>query len=139
MMDPAILLAVYLHRPVPLVDAVFHAGGLDAVAVVEMESNFVPWAERREPRGHSSYGLWQLDDEWHPQYRNDLSAHIAYGTRFLEKCKQGRTLAQAAAVYNGGGRPGAYSKAWGARVERKRDELARWLRWREIRELGVAQ
>lgn len=135
----AVLLAIYLHRPPALVEQVYRAGGLDAVAVVEMESNFILRAERREPRGHSSYGLWQLDDEWHPQYRNNLAAHVAYGARFLAECKQGRTLAQAAAVYNGGSRPGAYSRAWGAKVERKRDELARWLRWREVRAMETAE
>ena len=75
------MIAALLHRPPGLVDAVWRSGGLEAVAVVEMESQFNPRAWRREPRGHTSWGLWQIDDEWHPQHRDDLLLHIVEGAR----------------------------------------------------------
>ena len=130
----AILLAAYLHRPPALVEAVFRAGGIDAVAVVEMESNFVPTAYRQEPRGHTSYGLFQIDSEWHPQYRHDLTKHIAEGVRIYRECR-GATMAEKVSHFNGGTYPGEYSKAWGRKVMAKRDELRRWLRWRPVREM----
>lgn len=161
MIDPALLLALYLHRPVDLVSRVYAAGGVDAVAVVEMESHFNPLTERREPQG-SSWGLFQLYDRYHAQHRGNLAAHIRAGVAFLEKCKQawdsvaGRandrgvsipftpaspalSFAAAVAHYNGGTHPGAYSLAWGKRVEKKRDELVRWLAWREIRAMETAR
>jgi hypothetical protein len=134
----ALLLAAYLHRSPALVSTVFDMGGLDAVAVVECESNFNETARREEPGG-TSYGLFQLYDRYHPQYRTDLLMHIVEGVRFLEECKEGRTLAQAVSVYNGGKNPGEYSRRWGKRVERKRDELSRWLAWRELKAMEVAR
>ena len=138
----AVLLAAYLHvANVHLVQAVLDAGGLDAVALVWCESRFNEHAVRREPRGHTSWGLYQLDDEFHPQWRHDLLRHIAEGQLFLDECKlraetaDGRNarahwyrmtasrpsfFAYAVALYNG-------SLAWGFVVERERDELARWL------------
>ena len=160
MIDPAILLALYLHRPVDRVAMVYAAGGVEAVAVVEMESHFNPRAERREPQG-SSWGLFQLYDRYHKQHRGDLAEHIRAGVAFLEECKlrQGRgypvrgseptaerdrlhrpspSFAAAVARYNGGLHPGPYSLAWGRKVEKKRDELVRWLAWREIKAMEIA-
>ena len=135
MIPAAALLACFLHLTGPkaeLVEKVWLAGGVDAVALVWMESNFNPRAWRREPRGHTSFGLFQIDDEYHPQWRGDLMRHIAEGQLFLDECKA-RTpnLRWAVARYNG-------SLAWGIRVEAERDELVRWLSWRALRELEVA-
>lgn len=126
-------LALYIHHPQTLVEKVWAAGGIDAVALVECESQFNPKALRREPRHHTSWGLFQLDDEFHPQYRGNLGKHIAIGAAFLAECKaRTMTLARAVERYNG-----AYS--WGLTVERKRDELGRWLAWRAVRELDIAR
>jgi hypothetical protein len=125
------MLAALLHRPPGLVTTVYAMGGLDAVAVVEMESQFRVTAFRTEPDG-TSYGLFQLYDKYHPQYRYNLLLHITTGVRFLEECKAGRSYAMAVAVYNGGKCPGEYSLAWGKRVERKRNSLAMYL-WRRLR------
>lgn len=133
------MLALYLHRPVDLVSKVYAEGGTEAVALVESESQFNPQAVRREPRGHSSYGLFQLDGEWHEQHRHNLNAHIRYGAALLAWLEKGRTFAEAVAIYNGGPGYGAFSRAWGRRVAAKRDELAYLLRWRELRELETAQ
>ena len=128
----ALWLAAYLHASPMLVKSVFDAGGLDAVAVVTCESQWCEHAWRREPEYHTSYGLFQLNDGYHPQYRDDLLMHIVTGLEFLNECKaKTYTLARAVELYNG-------SYAWGVVVERKRDELVRWLRWRWIREQEVA-
>ena len=140
MIPAAALLACFLHLTGPkaeLVEKVWLAGGVDAVAMVWMESRFDPQAERieRDKQGRmigTSFGLYQLFDKYHPQWRGDLMRHIAGGQLFLDECKA-RTpnLRWAVARYNG-------SLAWGIRVEAERDELVRWLSWRALRELEVA-
>ena len=132
-MIAAMLLAAYLHHPLDYVEKVYIAGGVDAVALVECESCFNPKAIRREKRGHTSWGFYQLDDEFHPQWRGNLLRHIAEGELFFEDCKtKARDFRHAVLRYNG-------SLTWACCVERKRNELLYWLRWRERRDLGVAQ
>ena len=131
MTEIVLLLAMVLNAPAPLVRDVYAEGGLDAVAVVSMESNFNPKAIRREARGHTSYGLFQLDDEWHPQHRGDIAAHIREGVKILREC-EGTDLRTKVSHYNGGTYPGAYSEKWGRMVEARRDSLALYL-WRHLR------
>jgi hypothetical protein len=127
MIEAALLLSSLLHRPPELVLDVYIAGGLDAVAVVEMESEFNPKALRREPRGHTSYGLFQLDNEWHPQHRDNLTLHIAEGAWFLQDCmaREGGDFVRAVSRYNSGSP--TKSRAWGERVLRERNRLEWWL------------
>jgi hypothetical protein len=126
------LLAAYLHAPIGLVQLVYEAGGTDAVAVVECESKFNPQAFRLEPRGHSSWGLFQLDNEWHLQWRYNLGKHIETGAAFLAECKEktGGDFAAAVSLYNSGSMTKAIK--WGRKVERVRDDLAHWL-WLNLR------
>ena len=134
-MEPWFLLSLILHRPPQLVRAVYDIGGIDAVVVVEMESQFCETALCREPQG-TSWGLFQLYDHFHKQYRGDLLMHIVTGVAFLEDCKEraGGNFALAIAYYNGGSKPGAYSIAWGRRVEAKRAWLeARYEKAVEVR------
>src|SRR5271157_766489 len=98
-MAEALMLAALLGRDPHSVDAVWQAGGLDAVAVVECESHFNERALRREPRGHTSWGLFQIDDEFHPQYRDDLLLHIVEGVRFLNECKEKTDGGQDSSLY----------------------------------------
>ena len=157
------LLAAYLHRPAPLVELVFEAGGLDAVAVVQAESRFFPQASRYERDRYgriigTSWGLFQLFDRYHPQWRYDLGKHIAEGAAFLAKCKRDEAFYEAhyvagygawatwseaglaqmmreadfAAVvsrYNSGSPFGAW--AWGKRVQALRDDMGHWL-WLQL-------
>lgn len=143
----AVWLAIYLHAPQGLVATVYDFAGLDGVAVVFMESRFVETARRREPQGES-WGLFQLYDKFHPQYRDDLLLHIVTGVAFLNECKDIAPpwyqdvpgfFARAVAHYNGGTHPGAYSWAWGRKVEAKRDELQRWLSWRAVKAMETAR
>ena len=126
------VLAMYLHQPAPLVDLVYAAGGIDAVAVVQCESHFHPQAMRLEPRGHSSWGLFQLDNEWHLQWRYDLGRHIKDGAAVLAECetKTHGDFAAAISIYNSGSQIKAL--AWGRHVARVRDDLAHWL-WMALR------
>jgi hypothetical protein len=127
----ALLLALYLHRDPALVQLVYEAGGVDSVTVVECESNFNPQASRREPGG-TSWGLFQLYDRYHEQYRFDLGKHIEAGAAFLAELKaQYPDFATAVAHYNGGKHPGAYSRAWGLKVAAKRGELRRVI-WTQV-------
>jgi hypothetical protein len=129
MIEIALLLSLLLHRPLPLVEHVFAMGGIDAVAVVECESEFNPRALRREPAGISR-GLFQLYDRYHPQYRIDILLHVVEGVWFLNECKEGRTFAAAVSVYNSGSP--VKSLAWGKYVERRRDSWALYI-WRHVR------
>ncbi len=122
----ALYLAALLNAPYGMVATVYEIAGLDGVALVWCESRFNPHALRHEPRDHTSWGLWQLDDEFHPQHRDDLLLHCVEGAAFLAECKAGTgSLSAAVARYNG-------SLAWGREVERKRDALAMAL-WRVLR------
>jgi hypothetical protein len=131
-MIAALWLAAYLHAPLGPVKTVWELGGLDAVAVVTCESQWQEHAWRRESGHHTSWGLFQINDGYHRQYRDDLLMHIVTGVSFLNECKaRTKTLAGAIVLYNG-------SYAWGLTVERKRDELVRWLLWRWIKSEGIA-
>jgi hypothetical protein len=131
----ALMLAALLHRPAPLVDAVYQYAGLDGVAVVEYESQFHDRAFRieRDADGWAigtSWGLWQLFDRCHKQYREDLLFHIVTGAEFWAKCKAGRGIAEAYSVWNSGNPRSSLAK--GKVVERKRDAMAMFL-WRRLR------
>jgi hypothetical protein len=126
MMEAAFILSLLLHRDLDLVWAVYEAGGVDAVAVVECESEFNWKAVRRESEG-TSWGLFQLYDKYHKQYRNDLYQHIVTGAQFLEECKEkaGGDFVAAVSLYNSGSL--TKSRKWGERVRRERDRLEWWL------------
>ena len=130
MIPEALLLAALLGAPPGLVSTVYAMSGLDGVVVVAHESQFHERALRieRDRDGWAigtSWGLFQLFDVHHEQHRDDLLWHIVVGTEFLSKCKQGRTLAQAYSVFNSGNE--RTSIAVGRRIERRRDELARFI------------
>jgi hypothetical protein len=127
----ALMLALLLHRDPGLVDTIYWMAGLDGVALVMCESQFCTYAFRREPRGHTSWGLWQIDSEWWPQWRDDILCHMAQGAAILRACP-GKTLHDRVAHYNGGEKPGKKAREWGMIVERKRDSLALYL-WRRLR------
>ena len=133
----ALILAAYLHRPPALVQLVYEAGGTDAVAVVSCENpQWITWAVKREARGHTSYGLFMVDDEWWPQFRFDLGKHIEQGVAIMNHFYAGLNPEYDFAImvsrYNGGWKSGAYSQAWGRHVARVRDDLAHWL-WMALR------
>jgi hypothetical protein len=131
--EAALLLAMLLHAPPGYVDAVYRAGGLAVVALVSCENvTWNPRAVRREPRGHTSYGFGQIDDEWHDQHRGDLSGHIAEMVRIWRDECPGTEPGAKAEHYNGGTYPPASSVAWGRIVQRKYDSLALYL-WRRLR------
>lgn len=135
-MIEVLLLAAFLNRPQALVQQVCAAGGIDAVAIVSCENpRWIPDLVVREGHGLTSYGLGMICDGWHKQYRGDLEKHIAEFVRIYREECPGATMAEKISHYNGGTYPGPYSIAWGKRVQAKRDELVRWLRWREIQAL----
>lgn len=137
MMAEAILLAALLHRPALLVDAVYQMAGIDGVAVVEMESQFHERAFRVERDADgvaigTSYGLFKLFDKYHPQYRDDLLLHLAYGAGFWRECKAraGGDIARAYSIWNSGNSKTSIVK--GIKVERKARSLEKYL-WMKLR------
>lgn len=102
----AILIALALGRPLPLVSAVVEAAlsrGLDprlTAALVEGESGFDPAALGDDG---TSWGLFQLCSRWHPQWRGSLTLHIYYGTMFLaELLEEEHDTKRALERYNAG-------------------------------------
>jgi hypothetical protein len=97
------LIALFLGRPLDYMATIYDLGGIDAIAVVEYESQFNPRAFRREIDG-TSYGLFQLYDKYHVQFRNDPLSHIITGVEFLEECKEKSrgSFSRAYSIYNSG-------------------------------------
>lgn len=127
MTSVVVLLAAFLHQPVRPVALVYAIGRVEYVALVSCENP--RWQTDlvvRERRGHTSYGLAMIDDEWHEQYRGDLLRHLYAGWDIYQGT-HGTTFAHKVAHYNGGTYPGAYSWRWGRRVDARRRELLRWL------------
>jgi hypothetical protein len=145
MPECALLIALLLHRPFGLVSTVYDMAGLSGVCVVEFESNFSVTACKREEKGGTSWGLWQLWSVCHPQYRDELLAHIVYGAEFWKACLEkscrvsvqgGRTGRQRGRQVAGGAvRFGALPL--GAEVE-KRDGHATMTRAQQVSAPSIA-
>jgi hypothetical protein len=124
--EAAFLIAMLLGRPTGLVTTVYEMAGLEGVCVVEYESHFNTRAWRREAAGGTSFGAWQLYDKFHPQYRDDLLLHLAYGAEFWKKCmEKGGTVARAYSIWNSGNTWTSIKK--GKEVDRKVNSLAMYL------------
>lgn len=102
--------------------------------MVWCESSFRENAFRYEPKGGTSWGLFQLWDKEHDQHRDNLIMHIITGVTFLNDCKAraAGVFWVAVAFYNGGWDPPRSSLDWGDRVEKTRDNLALYV-WRHLR------
>lgn len=134
-------MAAFLHHSPVLIQKVYDVGGVDLVANVEMESNFKPWVVRNEGHGWNSFGLCQLNNHYHPQYRNDLKKHLEEGNKILLDClrKAKGNFALAIAHYNGGTHPPAYSIRWGLKVKEKLRQICYYIVWRNNKALEVSQ
>ena len=140
MLNIVLLMATFLHHPVWLVEKAYNVGGINLVTNVEMESNFRPNVVRNEGRGWNSFGLCQLNNHYHPQYRNNLRKHLEEGNKFLLDCMKvaKNNFAVAIAHYNGGTHPPKVSYDWGKKVEKKRTQILHYIEWRNNKALGVA-
>lgn len=50
------------------------------IALVKTESNFNPTVSSGD-----DYGLFQLNSNWHPQHKNNITSHIIYGINFYKQ------------------------------------------------------
>ena len=92
----ALFIAGFLGRDPALVwlvweKAQYSVDPIIAIALVEEESWFNPRAVRleRDSRGRvigTSWGLYQLCDRWHYQFRDNLPLHCWYGAAYLAWC-----------------------------------------------------
>lgn len=125
-------IALLLRVPYGPVEVAYAMAGLDGVAVITCESQWNQMAFRHEPRGHTSWGLWQIDNEYHEQYRGDLLLHLVAGAVIWRDCleKACGNFTLAVRLYNSGSRLGGL--AWSDVVRSKRDTLAIYL-WRKMR------
>lgn len=130
----AMMLSLLFNKPYGIVETGLYFAGVDGTAVLSMEGQFNPKAFRREPRGHTSRGPWQIDDEWWPQWPNDLMLHLAQGAAIwkMYSDQHPNDFAMAVACYNGGDHPGAYSRWWGRKVKARRDSIELYI-WRHLR------
>ena len=131
MAEAALLIAMLLGRPPGLVSTVYDMAGLSGVVVCEYESQFNERAWCRESAGGTSFGIWQLYDKFHPQYRDDLLLHLVYGAEFWKACvAKGGTIARGYSLYNSGNPWRSIEK--GRAVESKYKSLSMYL-WRRMR------
>jgi soluble lytic murein transglycosylase-like protein len=90
-----------------------------ALSVVGHESNFKSKVKGKPNKdGSVDFGLFQLNSRFHPQFKNDVDAHIAYGVRFLRQNVEKYGLEKGLGVYNAGALPDRENKrkAYVARV-----------------------
>ena len=125
-------IALLFHVPRGTVEFVYGTCGLEGVAVIACESQWNERAFRHEPRGHTSWGYWQIDDEWHEQHRDDVLLHLAAGAAIWQQCMDAAlgNFTLAVRLYNSGSRTKAI--AWSEQVRRFRDSLALYV-WRHVR------
>lgn len=141
MLNIVLLMATFLHHPVWLVQKAYDVGGINLVANFEMESNFRPNVVRNEGHGWNSYGLGQINNHYHPQYRNNLQKHIEEANKILLNCMKVAkgNFPIAIAHYNGGTHPPKCSYKWGRKVAEKKRQILYYIAWRQRENLGVAQ
>lgn len=97
-----------------------------AVALVEVESQYTVNAYRVETNGTTSYGLFQINDGWHPQHRDDLVAHCDYGARYLAECiAREQDWETALCWYNSGYRDSPAGRRYAVKVLRLYLEINR--------------
>lgn len=126
MTEAAFLIAMMLGRQPGLVETIYDMAGLEGVIVCEYESQFNARAFRREACEGTSWGLWQLYDKCHKQYRDDLLLHCVYGAAFWRECMdKGKTISRAYSIYNSGSPKASIIK--GREVEAKYNSLAMYL------------
>ena len=88
-MTPVLVAILLGFRSVPLVTLVMEQArraGVDpmlTVALVEAESRFDPAALGDDG---TSWGLFQLSSRWHPQERESVFWHAAYGSQYISWC-----------------------------------------------------
>ena len=113
----ALFIAGFLGRVPALVDVVYREAvqqqvdPILAIALVEKESNFQPWAfnrnwDRARKRVLSTdVGLFQLNSGYWPQFADDLHLHCYVGTLFLWWClrEYDGDVRRALSHYNTGG------------------------------------
>jgi hypothetical protein len=130
-------LALSLNAPPSLVDIAFEMAesggisGFDLCVMIDCESQFEEEAIRREKDG-TSYGLGQLYDKYHEQFRGDVILHLVETIRTFRDDCPGNCLSERVAHYNGGIYPKRAAKAWGRYVERRRDSKLLEV-WRRVR------
>ncbi len=132
----ALILSLLLHAPVDLVTTAYEMAGDDGLEIVAIISCENPaWdvnAVVYEPNGGTSAGLGMLHEFWHPQYRGDVIMNLVETIRTYREDCPGVTLAERVSHYNGGTNPGEYSKAWGLKVQSRRDAMLMYL-WHRLR------
>ena len=86
------IIAMTLHRPVDRVNLIYTYAPIEKVfncAIVEGESRFNPKALNKNIKNgiilSTDWGYYQLNDRHHPQFRDDIKAHVEYGSDFVTR------------------------------------------------------
>lgn len=79
-------------------------------ALVAEESSFRQYAININKDNSKDFGYFQLNDRWHPQFKNDVEQHIEYGINFFKWCLRVEedNIERALSRYNSG-RPNSRS------------------------------
>lgn len=124
-----ILIAAMIHRPQLLVQQIYDSAPIApllAVCLVENEAWFntealnCNWNADHTVVLSSDWGLWQLNSRYHPQFREDLQAHIRYGAANFTKvlAEQHFDYRATIAAYNTGNPRSPKGLAWADKVLR---------------------
>jgi len=102
--------------------------GLDiflVLALVQEESKFKYNALNYNKNGSNDYGYFQINNEYHPQYRKDIKKHIQYGVKFLKYCieRENYNLERALSRYNSGSP--VKSKKYAEKILKNKDNIER--------------
>jgi len=132
----ALLIALYLSRPLQYVEVVYAAAeraNVDPVlacALVEWESGFDPTSWDTNSDGSTDYGLFRLCSRYFYQYRESIERHCAQGAAFLMGClmMEGGDEVRTLARYNAGSPTSETGRRYAARVLAIRDRIKETVR-----------
>jgi soluble lytic murein transglycosylase-like protein len=94
-------------------------------ALVAEESSFRQYAINTNKDNSKDFGYFQLNDRWHPQFRNDVEKHIEYGINFFKWCLRVEedNIERALSRYNSGNPNSRVGLEYARRVLRKKREF----------------
>lgn len=93
-------------------------------ALVAVESSFRQYAINVNSDNSKDFGYFQLNDRWHPQFKDDVEKHIEYGINFFKWCLEVEedNIERALSRYNSGNPVSRYGLEYARRVlSRKRE------------------
>lgn len=95
------------------------------IALVSEESSFRQFAKNYNTDDSEDFGYFQLNNKWHPQFKDDVESHIEYGIVFFKWCliKEEGNIIKALSRYNSGRSSSKAGIEYAKRVLSKKEEF----------------